>query len=78
MVIDCQEITMRIIITLALNNRWCLHQLDINNVFYNGSLIEEVFMSQPAGFKDTNYPHYVYKIFLNLLFWKCSLVNQIS
>ena len=30
--------TMRIILTLAVNNDWMLRQVDINNAFLNGEL----------------------------------------
>lgn len=38
---------IRIILTLAVNNNWMLRQVDINNVFLNGDLTEEVYMPQP-------------------------------
>lgn len=36
--------------------------MDINNAFLNGTLYEEVFMNQPLGFVDTNYPPHVCKL----------------
>lgn len=44
--------TIRIILTLALTNRWEIHQTDINNAFLNDSFQEEVFMTQPTSFEQ--------------------------
>ncbi|XP_075486450.1 uncharacterized protein LOC142526062 [Primulina tabacum] len=44
--------TFRILLSLAANLDWPLHQLDIKNAFMNGDLEEEVFMSQPPGFEE--------------------------
>ena len=41
-----KPITIRLILTLALSNGWPLCQLDVNNVFLCGTLIEDVFMQQ--------------------------------
>lgn len=54
--------TIKIILTLAVNNGWMLRQVDINNVFLNGDLIENVYMPQPEGFEDKNKPDYVCKL----------------
>ena len=35
--------TLRLLISLAASNNWHLAQLDINNVFFNGTLLEEIF-----------------------------------
>ena len=51
--------TVKIILTLALNNNWSMHQLDINNAFLQGELAEEVYMEQPTGFKHDQFPNYV-------------------
>ncbi|RVW82770.1 Retrovirus-related Pol polyprotein from transposon RE2 [Vitis vinifera] len=52
-------ITIRLILSLALSNNWPLKQIDINNTFLHGQLIEQVFMQQPSDFIDQSYPHHV-------------------
>ena len=46
--------TIRILLSLAANLDWPLHQLDIKNAFLNGKLEEEVFMDIPPGFSEGN------------------------
>lgn len=43
--------TIRVILTLALSHKLGLQQVDINNVFLNGFLHEEMYMSRPSGFE---------------------------
>ncbi|KAK1645622.1 hypothetical protein QYE76_063427 [Lolium multiflorum] len=44
--------TIRLLLSMALSQRWHVRQLDIQNVFLHGVLEEEVFMRQPPGFED--------------------------
>ena len=58
--------TIRIILSLALSHGWHIHQLDIQNAFLHGRLEEEVFMTQPPGFKDHSRPDFVCKLHKSL------------
>jgi transposase InsO family protein len=44
--------SIRIIISLAANLDWPLHQLDVKNAFLHGDLTETVYMIQPPGFES--------------------------
>jgi len=39
-----------------------MRQCDVQNAFIHGVLHEEVYMSQPPGFIDRNFPNHVYKL----------------
>ncbi|GJX62715.1 ribonuclease H-like domain-containing protein [Tanacetum coccineum] len=47
-------VTVRCVSSLAINNKWSLFQLDINNAFLYGDLEEDVYMSMPEGYSDKN------------------------
>ena len=53
---------IRIILALAVHYNWPLRQVDINNAFLHGDLIELVFMQQPPGFENATTPTYVCKL----------------
>jgi Reverse transcriptase (RNA-dependent DNA polymerase) len=44
--------TIRLVISIAVTQNWCIRQLDINNAFLHGELQETIFMAQPPGFQD--------------------------
>ena len=42
--------SVRMLLSLAVNQAWSLHQLDVSNAFLYGDLEEQVFMEQPPGY----------------------------
>ncbi|CAL9023440.1 unnamed protein product [Prunus brigantina] len=55
--------TVRILISLAANLDWPLHQFDVKNAFLHGDLEEEVYMDPPPGCKlSSESKHYVCKL----------------
>ncbi|CAM8877731.1 unnamed protein product [Rhodiola kirilowii] len=54
--------TIRVVLTLAIINRWPLHQLDVKHAFLHGYLDTPVYMEQPPGFVDPIYPHHVCRL----------------
>ena len=54
--------SIRIILSLAAQYQLVLHQMDVKTAFLNGILDEEIYMKQPEGFVDVNYPDHVCKL----------------
>ncbi|KAM2558058.1 hypothetical protein TB2_015106 [Malus domestica] len=54
-----KPVTICIILTLAVQSNWFLHQLDVSNAFLHGSLKENVYMAQPPGFIDQDHPTHI-------------------
>ncbi|CAL8997528.1 unnamed protein product [Prunus brigantina] len=55
--------TVRILISLAANLDWPLHQFDVKNAFLHGDLEEEVYMDPPPGCNlSSESKHYVCKL----------------
>lgn len=55
-------VTARLVISIAISQGWSLCQLDVNNAFLQGHLVEDVFMAQPPDFIDRDNPSYVCKL----------------
>jgi len=51
--------TIRVVLSLAVTQKWPLRQLDIQNAFLHGELKETVYLQQPSGFVDPNKPDHV-------------------
>ncbi|RZB65513.1 Retrovirus-related Pol polyprotein from transposon TNT 1-94 [Glycine soja] len=43
--------TIRLIISLAAQNKWKIYQMDVKSAFLNGFLEEEVYIEQPLGYE---------------------------
>ncbi|GJR61385.1 retrovirus-related pol polyprotein from transposon TNT 1-94 [Tanacetum coccineum] len=53
---------IRIFIANAASKNMTIYQMDVKTAFLNGDLQEEVFVSQPEGFEDPDYPTHVYRL----------------
>lgn len=54
--------TVRIVLSLVVMHHWSIRQQDVNNAFLNSLYTEDVFMHQPEGFLDPQYPSYIHKL----------------
>jgi hypothetical protein len=54
--------TIRLVLSLAVSQGWVLRQLDVQNAFLHGVLEEEVFMKQPPGYINAEFPSYHCKL----------------
>jgi hypothetical protein len=53
---------IRIPLAFATHHNFKLHQMDVKSAFLNGSISEEVYVEQPPGFEDPQFPNHVYKL----------------
>jgi Reverse transcriptase (RNA-dependent DNA polymerase) len=69
-VIDYEEVfapvarmeTIRLLISLAAQNKWSIFQMDVKSAFLNGVLEEEVYIEQPSGYVKVDKEHMVLKL----------------
>ena len=54
-------LTIRTLLSMAAQNGWKVHQIDVKSVLLNGDLKENVFMSQPECFVVKGQEHKVCK-----------------
>ena len=54
--------TVRLLLSIAISQQWHIHQLDISNAFLHGDLTEQIYMSQPPGFINSQFPNFVCKL----------------
>jgi Reverse transcriptase (RNA-dependent DNA polymerase) len=54
--------TVRILLSIAVNNGWNLNQMDVKNAFLQGTLEEEVYMTLPPGHKKKNMSNIVCRL----------------
>ena len=54
--------TIRLLIAVAAQNQWTIHQMDVKSAFLNGFLEEEIYIEQPPGFIMPGKEHLVYRL----------------
>jgi hypothetical protein len=54
--------SIRILLAYATYHGFKLYQMDVKSAFLNGPINEEVYVEQPPGFKNSEYPNHVYKL----------------
>jgi hypothetical protein len=54
--------SIRILLAYATYHGFKLYQMDVKSAFLNGPIKEEVYVEQPPGFEDSEYPNHVFKL----------------
>jgi hypothetical protein len=54
--------SIRILLAYATYHGFKLYQMDVKSAFLNGPIKEEVYVEQPPGFEESEYPNHVYKL----------------
>ncbi|GJW55680.1 retrovirus-related pol polyprotein from transposon TNT 1-94 [Tanacetum coccineum] len=53
---------VRMFVAYAAHKNFTIYQMDVKTAFLNSLLKEEVFVSQPDGFVDLDFPNHVYRL----------------
>ena len=56
------------LISIAAQNNWKLHQMDIKSAFLNVYLAEQIYVEQPAGYVQKGEENNVYRL-RKALYW---------
>ncbi|GAA0171472.1 transmembrane signal receptor [Lithospermum erythrorhizon] len=54
--------TIRMMINIAAQKKWKIHQLDVKSAFLQGEISENVYVDQPQGYEIKGKEHKVYKL----------------
>jgi hypothetical protein len=54
--------SIRILLAYVTYHGFKLYQMDVKSAFLNGPIKEEVYVEQPHGFEDSEYPNHVNKL----------------
>jgi hypothetical protein len=54
--------SIRILLAYATYHGFKLYQMDVKSAFLNRPIKEEVYIKQPPGFEDSEYPNHVYTL----------------
>jgi hypothetical protein len=54
--------SIHILLAHATDHGFKLYQMNVKSAFLNGPIKEEVYVEQPLGFEDSEYPNHVYKL----------------
>lgn len=57
-----KPVTIRTVLTIALSQNWPIRQIDVNNAFLHGTLHENVYMTQPPGYVNPDFPHHLCRL----------------
>jgi hypothetical protein len=58
--------SIHILLAYVTHHDFKLYQIDVKNAFLNGPIKEKIYVEQPPGFEDQEYPNHVYKLYKTL------------
>ena len=53
---------IKLILAFACHRKFMLYQMDVKFAFLNGTLSEEVYVKQPPGLENSEFPEHVFKL----------------